>query len=345
MKRRVYQIGPSTELKGGISTVICNLTNSKILNQNYDLINIQSIRKNKLVTFIKAIFKTRNMEKNSIIHFHVASNGSFIRKYILFKLSNKDSKKIMHIHGGGFIDFYQKSNIIMKSCIKDMVDNCDRVISVSNYMTKGLKDEFPGINSKISMIYNGTEIKDIKINWEDKKNVILFMGKVTEYKGIYDLINVIKNIEPNLKKEKWIVKVAGDGEVEKVKSIIKEKKIEDLIQVVGWIDGEKKENMIKESKIFMMPSYIESFGIAAIEAMNLGNVVVCSDAGGLPEIVKSRNGYVVNENSIDGYCNALNHLIGNEAEMKEISQNNIARSKEFSLEKMFNNIIKEYENL
>ena len=117
MKKKVYQIGPSTKLKGGISTVIYNLINSDILNQNYDLINIQSTGKNKLATFVNAIFKVRKIEKDSIIHFHVASNGSFIRKYILFKVSSNTSKKIIHIHGGGFINFYEKSNSIIKKCI------------------------------------------------------------------------------------------------------------------------------------------------------------------------------------------------------------------------------------
>ncbi|EOU1912466.1 glycosyltransferase family 4 protein [Clostridium perfringens] len=345
MKRKVYQIGPSLELKGGISTVIYNLSNSEDLNLNYDLINIKSVGKYKLITFIKSIFRSINIENDSIVHFHVASNGSFIRKYILFKLINKHSKKIIHIHGGGFIEFYQKTNNIMKSYIRDMINNCDKIISVSNYMTEELNREFPSIDTKISMIYNGIEIKNITINWEDKKNVILFMGRIVEYKGIYNLIDVIKNIKYNLKKEKWIVKIAGDGEVEKVKDIIKEKNLEDLIQVVGWVDGEKKENIIKESKIFIMPSHVESFGIAAVEAMNYGNVIVCSDVGGLPEIVKSENGYVVKNNSIEEYCKVLNHLIKNNNEMREISQRNIKKSEEFSLEKMFSNLIKEYENL
>lgn len=345
MKKRVYQVGPSKSLRGGISTVIRDITNSDILNEKYEIVDIESVNKNKLKTFLKAILKVKNIKSDEIIHFHVASNGSFIRKFILFKIANKNTKKIMHIHGGGFVDYYKTSNAITKNCIEEMINNCDEIVTVSKYMADNLESKIPMIKGKVKVIYNGVNLKEIDINKLNKENIILFMGKVVDYKGAFDVVNITKDISKNLREKNFKVIMAGDGEIDKLKNIIKENDLEDLISVVGWIDGEEKERLLAKSKIFIMPSKIESFGISAVEAMNYGNVVVCSDKGGLPEIIKEENGFVVSDNSLETFSSILSELIYNNNLIEVISKSNIKYSRRFSVEDMSINIIYLYGNL
>jgi N-acetyl-alpha-D-glucosaminyl L-malate synthase BshA len=46
------------------------------------------------------------------------------------------------------------------------------------------------------------------------------------------------------------------------------------------------EELLPVADVFLLPSRSESFGLAALEAMSCGVPVVCSNAGGLPEVIK-----------------------------------------------------------
>ncbi|HAT4363576.1 TPA: glycosyltransferase family 4 protein [Clostridium perfringens] len=343
--KKLYQVGPKKTLNGGIATIINNINKSKDINNKYDIVNIETIDEKGKLVFIKSLVLSLFIKKDSIIHFHVASKGSFFRKYIIFKISSKECKKVVHLHGGGFLNFYDNSNNIVKRMIKNMLLNSDSIINVSDNMQNALIIKFPEIKYKCIRIYNSIDYSETGFTFDKKENLIVFMGKLIDYKGIYDLLDIIFAMKDNIRKRRWSFKIAGNGEVEKVKNFISDNNLNDIVDVLGWIEGEEKIKLLEKSKIFIMPSRVESFGIAAVEAMNYGNVIVCSDVGGLPEIVKSENGYVVKNNSIEEYCKVLNHLIENNDEMREISQRNIKKSEEFSLEKMFSNLIKEYENL
>ena len=344
--KKIYQIGPGKELKGGISTVIKNINKSDIIKKEYKIINIETIGKNKFSCFFLSLFKALKIEDGSILHFHVASNGSFIRKYIIFKISNKSCKKIFHLHGGGFIQFYRNSNGFVKKCIRDMINNSDLVINVSNYMKNELESEIDIDKGKSIKIYNGINYTGVEKTFEDKENIIVFMGKIVAYKGIYDLLEIIYKIKNELKEKKWKVKIAGEGEIDKVKSILKKRHLLDVVEVVGWVSGNRKKELLEESKIFIIPSHVESFGIVAIEAMEKGNAIIASDAGALPEIIKNKkNGYIIKNNNYNDYKNAILNLINSESLIKEMYLNNIEEAKKYSINEMNKNIIKQYKRL
>lgn len=61
--------------------------------------------------------------------------------------------------------------------------------------------------------------------------------------------------------------------------------ITDVATIRGWVEPEEAQRIIRAGDIFVMPSYSESFGVAAVEAASYGLPVIASDVGGVPEVV------------------------------------------------------------
>ena len=90
--------------------------------------------------------------------------------------------------------------------------------------------------------------------------------------------------------------VVGDGSL---RSIMEQQATElgcsDYITWTGRQPQDELANWYSQMNIVLMPSRSEGFGLTAIEAMSNGCVVVASNVGGLPEVVR------------DGECGLLHH--------------------------------------
>ena len=70
----------------------------------------------------------------------------------------------------------------------------------------------------------------------------------------------------------------GNSKIEKRFFKIAEKEgVKDNIDYVGFISSDKKFDYIRKSKVFIFPSYYESFGQVALEAMANGLPVIAYD--------------------------------------------------------------------
>jgi N-acetyl-alpha-D-glucosaminyl L-malate synthase BshA len=90
---------------------------------------------------------------------------------------------------------------------------------------------------------------------------------------------------------------------------------EGLIQKVFFLDFVTDvASVLSIADLFMLPSEMESFGLAAIEALSCGVPVIASRVGGLPEaVLDGECGYLLAANDIDGMIAAGIRLLTNEA--------------------------------
>lgn len=58
------------------------------------------------------------------------------------------------------------------------------------------------------------------------------------------------------------------------------------VQLLGHVPWQQLAEWYRRATLFVMPSYYETFGISAIEALAFGLPVVVTTAGGLPEVVE-----------------------------------------------------------
>jgi N-acetyl-alpha-D-glucosaminyl L-malate synthase BshA len=77
----------------------------------------------------------------------------------------------------------------------------------------------------------------------------------------------------------------GDGpEKRHVEAFLQQLGLTPFVRMLG--ESRDVAPVLQESSVFLLPSEVESFGLAALEAMSCGVPVVASNAGGIPEVVE-----------------------------------------------------------
>lgn len=293
--------------KGGVAQVV-NLY-SQFFETFYHVSTTNPTNKfNKILLFFTAYLKTIfyfTTKKISIVHIHTASYNSFYRKKHFINLSKCFNKKIiLHIHGGGFKDFY-KSN---PEKIKKYLLKCDEIVALSENWKVFLTKEI-GLNN-VTVIPNIIDYPKNKIkNIEQKsKTNILYLGGISKNKGFFDICTaVIDNID-FFRTNNIIFTIAGAGNKGSIDSVYS--KALNYMDFVGFISGEKKSNAYKNADIYILPSYIEGVPLSVLEAMSYKLPIIATNVGGIPDVLKDGiNGYMINPGKPNEIFNAIKRMI------------------------------------
>lgn len=158
---------------------------------------------------------------------------------------------------------------------------------------------------------------------------VIFVGRLAAQKGWKDLIKIWKII--HRKYQDWELDYYGDGEDKNdFLSIIN--KYQDHIGIVYHEPVHDIFSKYCESSIFIMTSVYEPFGLVLPEAMSCGLPVVAFDCNYGPReiITDGTNGFLIYNRNIDEFVYRLSCLIENEPLRKQLGQNAITSSQQFS---------------
>lgn len=312
---KILMMGCHMDAPGGISSVIKTYQREGIFAQG-DVKYISTYKSsNKLAVIFNFLIAVCLLCINLIInpievvHVHSASRGSFWRKYLLLKIAKRFNAKVMfHLHSGEFPQFYEKQSIENKERIKRFLEDVDQIVVLSPYWRKKVLQIAP--ESNVSVLLNPVD----KVNDEPKlqENHILFLGRLRKEKGIYELIAAAKIL--NEKGFDFKLTIAGDGDIESFQQLIDDSKLTKKIELVGWVSGKEKDDLILSSDLFVLPSYFEGLPISVLEAMINNVVVVATDVGGIPDVVKhKKTGLLVESKQSDQLASAIETLFVDEA--------------------------------
>lgn len=244
-----------------------------------------------------------------ILHIHAASYGSFFRKAILTGIGKLfGCKVILHLHASEFRVFYEGANALTRKMVKATFSLADVVIVLSQSWKKYVSAISHDAN--IVVINNFVPAVGIDSRYRDDSIfTMLFMGKLGQRKGAYDLVDAMEKIAMSLPNCR--VLFCGDGEIDTVSRRIEEAGLSGICKVVGWIGVDEKAEYYSKSHVFLLPSYNEGLPMSVLEAMSGGLAIITTPVGGIPEvIVNGENGLLVEPGDTAGLANAIRTLHG-----------------------------------
>jgi len=179
------------------------------------------------------------------------------------------------------------------------------------------------------------------IKYEDV--VILFVGYLDEFKGIYELINAFNIIHSENRKVKLMMIGAGPKKDHLLK-ILTEMNIENEVIFTGRVEPQKIHKYYQAADIFVLPSYTEGLPVSVLEAMACGLPIVATDVGGIPEIITDGfNGFLIPPMNEKELCKKLRVLIADKIYREGFRQKSIEMIEdEFNFDKKLDKLIKLY---
>lgn len=125
------------------------------------------------------------------------------------------------------------------------------------------------------------------------KIVLLFVGRFIPEKALPKFLTTISSLL--LEQKNILFVLVGEGaEIQPLKAIVEEKKLEDKVIFPGKIEGEELYSWYLCASGFVLPSIYEPFGAVVNEALIFGLKVFCSQYAGASYLIRSDNGLIFN---------------------------------------------------
>ena len=348
---KVLVVGPSdTGSRGGMAAVIKDIRNSKLLNEQFKIDIFPSyIDGNPIIRHAYSAAKYAKYltvcKRYDVIHIHAASWGSTLRKGLYLRAAKRLGKRvILHIHSGNYMRHYAAASKAIQKKILEILHSADVVVALSDAWKQTFEDAF-GLTNCIS-VENGVDTEALApANTADaRSSSFLCMGRLGQGKGTYDLVAAMEKAVCQVPQMKLYL--AGDGEVEQVKTLVTEKNLQQNIEIVGWIGFERKLELLKQCATVVLPSYNEGLPMAILEGMACGKAIVSTPVGAIPEAVQPENGILIRPGDVDALAAALVNCAKNPQMLREMSERNSRKIKEcYSMEAMHKKLAALYNSL
>lgn len=254
-----------------------------------------------------------------IIHQH-----DFISGYRLSKRFSKSYKIIFTNHTGEFL--FLKKLPFNKFIIKHLTKHFKYVISPSEEL-----NQFHGIREGNTFSYmpNGVDLNDfyvaddnefrkykLQYGLDKNKYIILCPRRWAPTKGIIYLIKAIAILKDTDVSNKFQAVFIGNDYEDypeykaEILEFISENKLEKYIKLLGNIEYENMNKITQASDIIVIPSLMEAVSLSMLESMACGKIVIGSDTGGIPEVIKDdQNGFLVKKADETDLANTLYKVI------------------------------------
>jgi N-acetyl-alpha-D-glucosaminyl L-malate synthase BshA len=228
------------------------------------------------------------------------------------------------------------------------IEQSDGVTAISNYLRDRTQRVFD-VKNKIEVIYNSVNCDVYSRNPElvaqmrpeyapNGERILVHLSNFRPVKRLTDVIEIFDRVRKQIPSKLLLI---GDGPDRSVAEwLAVQKGIHADVLFLG------KQDQINEkvalADIMLMPSELESFGLAALEAMACEVVPIATKAGGVPEVIDhGKTGYLADVGDVDTMARYAIDLLNDDAKLREMGK----QARTVAMERFCSTkIVKQYED-
>ena len=233
-----------------------------------------------------------------------------------------------------------------KPAVTFSINNSDAVTSVSESLKQDTLNHFT-IKRPIEVIPNFIDLSKMgqqdgpcerNAMAEPHERIITHVSNLRPLKRLTDVIEIFDQILEQCPARLVIV---GDGpDKDRAKALIEQKGIKSKVQFMG--NSDEVHKILCLTDLFLLPSEIESFGLAALEAMACRVPVISTNVGGLPEVNKHGfSGYLSDVGDVDAMAKNALSILKDDKTLDQFKDQARAQAQNFAIEL----IVPQYEAL
>jgi N-acetyl-alpha-D-glucosaminyl L-malate synthase BshA len=282
-----------------------------------------------------------------LLHCHYAlphATSAWIAREML-RAQKKNVKVITTLHGTDITIVGQDPSF--NAITKFSIERSDRLTAVSEFLRKETYSAFGCTACDVSVIHNFIDptIYDRSAYHPALRQqlgndpILMHISNFRRVKRVRDVVGIFAKVHQE--KESWLVMVGDGPDRTEAEDEARKLGVEKRVQFLGKID--MVAPLLAAADLFLLPSASESFGLSALEALATGVPVVGTNAGGVPEVVRSgETGFLCGVGDVDGMARAALELLNDRNKWQTMSDLGAKDARErFSL----NEIVTKYEHL
>lgn len=225
-------------------------------------------------------------------------------------------------------------------CEGEIMRFADRIIAATTLEREQMQQLYAADPANIAIVPPGVDLDLFRpVPCEEARaslglppdhHMILFVGRIQPIKGIDNLIRAMAQVierRPALRDNVVLSIIGGAGdpttdtELARLQALRESLGMGDLVMFHGSRDQDTLVNYYNAASVVVVPSYYESFGMVALEAMACGTPVIASDVGGLSlNIADGFNGYLVPQGDVDELAYKLGLLLDHDELRRQLGQ-------------------------
>jgi len=221
-----------------------------------------------------------------------------LRKKVITSAIGLGSLGYKKVHNNRLFSKGRAFSIILSVMEKTIFSLSDQVIvespSVINFLDLGkYKQKLVTTGAR----YVDTELFQIKKELRERKNLVGYIGRLEEGKGVMNFFEAIPLILE--KQDNLEFFLGGYGPLyDRIKERLRSNNLSRKVELMGWIPHDKVANYLNELKLLVLPSYSEGLPTIVLEAMACGTPVLATPVGGIPDVIKDgETGFIMENNS------------------------------------------------
>jgi glycosyltransferase involved in cell wall biosynthesis len=166
------------------------------------------------------------------------------------------------------------------------VAHADLIIAVSRHLARQLETRYGAPPDRVRVVYNAVRPTPRLEPVAASKRTVLYLGRLAAMKGVDTFLRAAARVAPAFPDVLFVV--AGDGpEYPRLVDLAVHLGIGDSVLFLGHVTEEERLVLLASASVFVLPSVVEPFGIAALEAMAAGVPAILSKTSGVAEIARS----------------------------------------------------------